>query len=787
MKISERIKNEILIMDGACGTFLQTNYGLKGGEKPESWCLSHPEIIQEMHKLYVDAGSDIILTNTFGANRLKFGELAPLIVGKAVEIAENVAVGSSKKVYVGLDIGPTGKLIYPFGDLSFEQAYETFKEMVLAGTNADLLVIETMTDLYELKAAVLACKENSDLPIIASVTLDSSGKTLTGADLSTLACYIEGLGVDVLGLNCGFGPQKMLDWIPEIISKVNIPIMIKPNAGMPYIINGKLKYDTDERAFSEYIEQAVDMGVSLIGGCCGTTPSYIEAVSRLRDKSPKKRGTNKYVPMICSYAKTVSFGEKPRIIGERLNPTGKAPLKEALRSKNFDYIKAEAIRQVESGADILDVNVGLPDILEKEMLKESIVNIQAITDRPLQIDTADMEGMEQAIRIYNGIPLINSVNGKKESMEVVFPLMEKYGGICVALMLDEKGIPETSEGRLDIAKRIIKEAAKYGLPKERFLFDPLAMTISTGQANASIVLDVIRVCKYNLGLNTVLGVSNISFGLPNRALINAVFFAQTLAAGLSAGIVDPTNKAMTDVYNAHCALSGNDSKFETYLSTFSSSEVKHLEEVLTLEKAIEKGLRKESGILTRELISSGKEPLDIVNNLLVPTLDKIGKNFEMGSIFLPQLLQSADSAKEAFFVIKNELTRTNAMSDSKGTIVLATVEGDIHDIGKNIVKVILENYGYRVIDLGKDVKKEEILQASLDNNAGLIGLSALMTTTVTNMEKTIGYLKKRISIPIMVGGAVLTEKYAEKIGANYYAKDAMSSARIAGIVFGLQK
>lgn len=784
MKLKERLENEILIMDGACGTFLQTFYGLKGGEKPESWCLSHPELIEQMHKMYVDAGSDIILSNSFGANRLKFGDLAPEIVEKAVALAKKVAYSSKKKIYVGLDIGPTGKLIYPFGDLSFEQAYETFKEMVLAGKMADLIVIETMTDLYELKAAILACKENSDLPIIASVTLDSSGKTLTGADLNTLACFIEGMGVDVLGLNCGFGPQKMLEWIPEIIGKVSIPIMIKPNAGMPYIINGKLKYDTDEDTFSHYIEKAIDMGVTLVGGCCGTTPSYIEVISKLKNRKTNNRVYSKYKPMVCSYAKTVFLGEKPIMIGERLNPTGKPPLKEALRSKNFDYLKAEAIRQVESGADILDVNVGLPDISEKEMLRESIINIQAITDVPLQIDTADLQAMEKALRVYNGIPLINSVNGKKESMEKVFPLMKMYGGICVALMLDEKGIPETADGRLEIAKSIIKEAAKYGISKERFLFDPLVMTISTGQENAAIVLDVLRECKNNLELNTVLGVSNISFGLPNRALINAVFFAQALASGLSAGIVDSTNKAMAEVFNAHCALSGDDFKFEKYISLFSSSEVKDLESVLTLEKAIEKGLKKESGILTRKLITLGKEPLDIVNNLLIPTLDKIGKNFEKGIIFLPQLLQSADSAKEAFFAIKEELTRANVVSESKGTIVLATVEGDIHDIGKNIVKVILENYGYTVIDLGKDVKKEEILQASINNNVGLIGLSALMTTTVTNMENTIRYLKTKISTPIMVGGAVLTEKYAEKIGANYYAKDAMSSARIADMVFG---
>lgn len=772
-------------MDGACGTMLQTYYGLNAGEKPESWCISQPQIIKELHLRYLQAGSDVILANTFGANRLKFGLDAPNIVKSAVRIAKEAIAMNDGKGYVALDIGPTGKLIYPFGDLLFEEAYETFKEMVLSSDGADLVVIETMTDLYELKAAILAVKENSNLPIIASVTLDALGKTLTGADLENVVCLIEGLGANVLGLNCGFGPQKMLEWLPDLIKYTNLPIMIKPNAGMPFIVNNKLIYDTDENDFAVYMEKAVKMGVRLIGGCCGTTPDYIKKLIPFKNKiiiNAKKTGAS---TRICSYGKTVNFGDRPIIIGERLNPTGKPLLKEALRKKDFEYLRKEAVRQVEAGADVLDVNVGLPDISEQEMLKEVVVNLQAITDSPLQIDTADILAMEPAIRAYNGIPLINSVNGKKESMDVVFPLMKKYGGVAVALMLDEKGIPDEPEERISIARKIIKEAQKYGIGKERFLFDPLALTVSTGFKNALNVLEIIRKCRDSLGVNTVLGVSNVSFGLPNRSLINSAFFAEVLEAGLSAAIIDPTNKAVLGTYHAHNALHGHDKNFVEYIRIYSSNEETKTEysDYLTLEKAVTRGLSKEAAKLTEVLLQSGKPALLVVNEILIPTLDKIGKSFETGAIFLPQLLSSAESAKQAFAVIKNELNAKNQHSKSKGTIVLATVEGDIHDIGKNIVKVILENYGYSVIDLGRDVKKEQILDTIKSNKVGLVGLSALMTTTVSNMEKTIRYLKENISVPVMVGGAVLTEPYSKKIGADFYAKDAMASVRIADLVF----
>lgn len=787
MGIKERFGKEIIILDGACGTTLQSCYGLKAGEKPELWCLTKPEIIKEMHLSYLKSGAEIILANTFGANKFKFGDSTKNIIEAAINIAKSAIKENDGKGLVALDIGPLGKLLAPFGELKFDEAYEVFKEIVVSGKNADVIVIETMTDLYEIKAAILAAKENSSLPIIASVTLDANSMTLTGADIETVATLIEGLGVDVIGLNCGFGPQKMLEWIPSLIKLTNLPIMIKPNAGLPYIVNGKLQFDTSEEEFFVCMEKAVELGVSLIGGCCGTTNKYIERISKLKTKKVLNRDFNKEFTRISSYAKTVNIGNnlKPVIIGERLNPTGKPALKEALRKGDFDYLKKEALKQVESGANILDINVGLPDICEKEMLKEVVFAVQSISNIPIQIDSANTLALEYAIRQYNGIPLINSVNGKKESMEAVFPLMQKYGGIAVALMLDENGISEDVQERIKVAKKIILEAKKYGINKNRLLFDPLAMTISTNFKNAINVLDILKICKNELGVSTVLGVSNISFGLPERATINATFFAEALSSGLSAGIIDPNSKVMIDVYNSFLAIHGYDANFELYIKNYSGNSTKLVEkaEDITLEQAIVKGLAKEAEIVTVQLLKKGIAPLAIINEILIPALDIVGKNFETKTIFLPQLLSSAESAKSAFGVLKRELKTNGATEQSKGTIVLATVEGDIHDIGKNIVKVILENYGYNIVDLGRDVKAETILDAIRANNAGLVGLSALMTTTVSNMELTIKFLKSHVNCLIMVGGAVLTESYASKIGADFYAKDAMASAKIAEKVF----
>lgn len=785
MDIRKKLGKELLILDGACGTALQVEYGLKPGERPENWCFEKPNIIENLHLKYLDSGSDIILTNTFGTNAFKFGKDTEKYIKKAVEIAKK-ATSHKQGAFVALDIGPTGKLMVPYGDLEFEEAYDSFKEVVLAGEGVDLVLIETMSDLYEMKAAILAVKENSNLPIIASVTLDSNGKTLTGGDIETVATVLEGLGVDVIGLNCGFGPDKMIGWVKELREYTNLPIMIKPNAGMPVMVNNELHYDVDSIAFKKYMLEGVKAGAYLIGGCCGTTPEYIKQISSIKNEVEIQRVEKKVFSRICSYGKTINIGDKPLIIGERINPTGKKKLKEALRAQDLDYVKAEAIKQIESGAHILDVNVGLPEINETEMLAKAIKAVQGVTNTPLQIDTANIEALEKALRIYNGIPLINSVNGKQDNMDALFPLAQKYGAMLVALTLDEEGINSTTKGRIAVAKKLIDNAKKHGIGKEKLLIDPLAMTISTGSENAIIVLEIIKALKEDLKVKCVLGVSNISFGLPSRANINAAFYMSVLQQGLDVGIIDPTSEAMINTYYSYMALSGRDDNFQSYIKKFgeTKTQVAHcLEEKITLEQAVLKGLKKEAEERTKELLESGMPPLEIVSTILIPTLNKVGDDFENFVLFLPQLLSAAESAKGAFDIINESIKKSGVSVETRGKIILATVEGDVHDIGKNIVKVILENYGYDVIDLGRDVKINKVVDCAVKHGVKLVGLSALMTTTVENMEKTIKALRKKSRCKIMVGGAVLTEFYAKSIGADYYAKDAMASVKIAEEVF----
>ena len=791
----ERLGKELLFFDGGMGTLLQER-GLKPGELPEIWNIEHIEEIIDIHSQYFEAGSDIVLANTFGANRQKFHsdeyELEDIVTAAIINVKEGAYMGvhDGREVYAALDLGPTGKLLKPMGTLSFEEAYDTYKEVVIYGAEAgaDLIHIETMNDTYELKAAVLAAKENCSLPVFATVAFDEKGKLLTGADIPSVVALLEGLGVDALGINCGLGPKQMLPLLNEIMEYASVPVIVKPNAGLPKQKDGEVYYDVTPEEFASYMEEIVKCGASIVGGCCGTTPDYISAITaKLKESDvfytrelPKKKDRT----IVSAYGKAVEIGDMPVIIGERINPTGKKRFKQALRENDIDYILKEAISQQDAGAHILDVNVGLPDIDEVSMMKSVVTEVQSVTSMPLQIDTVDAKALEEAMRIYNGKPMINSVNGKKESMDVVFPLVKKYGGVVVGLTLDEDGIPADADGRVRIAGKIIEEAAKYGIKKQDIVIDVLTMTVSSDPNGAKVTLEALRKVRETYGVRTVLGVSNISFGLPNRAAINANFYTMAMQNGLSAGIINPMSEDMMKSYYSYLALMGYDENFKQYIEAYgvrknmSEANPKPKTE-LSLYQAIEKGLREEAHHLAHELVKE-MEPLTIINEQMIPALDSVGKGFETGEIFLPQLLMSADAAKIAFAVLKDAMSDSDASQDSKEKIVLATVEGDIHDIGKNIVKVLLENYGFEVIDLGKNVSPEEIADVVVKEDVELVGLSALMTTTVGSMEETIKVLRNvKPGCKIMVGGAVLTKEYADMIGADFYGKDAMQAVYYA--------
>lgn len=786
MGFRERLGKEMLLFDGAMGTQLQAR-GLAAGELPEVWNLTKTEAVFEIHKAYVDAGCDILKTNTFGANALKF-EGTPYtvetIVKAGVQNAKKAAATAEREVFVALDMGPTGKLLKPYGELEFCKAYELYKEQVLAGREAaDLVLIETMGDLYEIKAAVLAAKENSDLPIVVTMIFDEQGKLLTGADIETALVTLEGLGVDMIGFNCGLGPAQMLPFVQKILEYSSTPIAVNPNAGLPVCIDGVTSYNVSPEDFAEELLQIAQCaGVQAVGGCCGTTPGHIRAAVNACKGIPAAPVKKKNFTAVTSYAKTVYVGASPVLIGERINPTGKKRLKEALLSGDESYIFSEAVAQADKGAHVLDVNVGLPGIDEPAVLEYTVQGLQGITDLPLQIDTSDTIAMERALRIYNGKPLINSVNGKQESMQAVFPLAKKYGGVVVCLTLDEGGIPDTAAGRIQIAEKIIQTAESYGIEKKNLIIDALAMTVSTGADNAKITLEVVDYIRNTLGVHTVLGVSNISFGLPKRDSINSAFFTIAMERGLSAGIINPKSDAMMNAYYAFCALKGLDENFTQYISSVTDSAAAPAGSTeMNLKTAVIKGLKEEAGRQAKTLLKTAV-PLDIINGELIPALDVVGQGFEKGTIFLPQLLMSADAAKAAFDEIKLVLsaTETDEPAKEKHKIVIATVKGDIHDIGKNIVKVLLENYGFDVIDLGKDVDPNLILETAKREQVRLVGLSALMTTTVANMEITIDLLHKEYpACKIMVGGAVLTQDYADRIGADFYSKDAMGSVRYA--------
>lgn len=784
MTIREEIGKRILFFDGGMGTLLQEQ-GLQAGELPETWNLKNLEPIIQIHKAYLAAGADIILANTFGANRFKYGEDLEKIVTAGVANAKKAVAESGKKAYVALDIGSTGKLLKPMGTLDFEEAVGVFAEIIRVGekAGADLILIETMSDTYELKAAVLAAKENSTLPIMATVIFDESKKMLTGASPQVVVSLLEGLGVDALGINCGLGPKQMKEIVKELLKYASIPVIVNPNAGLPRSENGKTVFDVGAEEFAEDMEEIVTMGAWFAGGCCGTTPAHIQAmVEKCKEITPVPIAPKNYT-FVTSYSTAVELGGRPVIIGERINPTGKSKFKQALRDHNIDYILEEGVKQEDSGAHILDVNVGLPEIDEAAMMETIVYELQSIMPIPLQIDTTNMEAMERALRIYNGKPMINSVNGKAEIMEQVFPLVKKYGGVVVGLALDEDGIPDTTEGRLAIAEKIYQTGEKYGISRKDIVIDALVMTMSTNNESAKITLDTVKEITARGG-KTVLGVSNISFGLPQRELINAAFFTMAMNNGLSAGIINPNAKAMRQAYDTFCVLGGYDAQCMNYIENYAVTDApnaaaKPAAAKLNLTDSIIKGLKDQAYRATEEELKT-KEPMEIINGELVPALDVVGQGFEKGTMFLPQLLMSAEAAKAGFEAIRQYVQSHGEAQEKKATIVIATVKGDIHDIGKNIVKVLLENYGYEVIDLGKDVPPEKIVETVVDKHAPLVGLSALMTTTVVNMEESIKELHKEAPwCKIMVGGAVLTQEYADMIGADFYGKDAMQSVYYA--------
>ena len=794
--IRDRLGKELLFFDGGMGTLLQEK-GLEPGELPELWNITHPDEIRSIHRRYMEAGSDIVLTNTFGANALKFHddscslkEIINAAVGHVKAAAEQC--GRADAVLTALDVGPTGKLLKPMGDLEFETAYEAFREVMILGekAGADLIHIETMSDTYELKAAVLAAKENTSLPVFATAIFDERGKLLTGADVPAVVALLEGLRVDALGINCGMGPEQMIPVLEQLLEYTSLPVIVKPNAGLPRQRDGQTVYDVSPEEFAGVMERIVKAGAAAVGGCCGTTPEHIRAMTGRCRGIPVVPLKEKEMTIVSSYGSSVVLGTGSKIIGERINPTGKKRFKQALKEHDIDYILREGIEQEERGAHILDVNVGLPDIDETAMMKEAVSGLQSVTSLPLQIDTVDPAAMEAALRLYNGKAMVNSVSGKQKSMDQVFPLIARYGGVVIGLTLDEDGIPADSEGRLRIAKKIIDEAARYGIKKKDIVIDALAMTISSEPEGAKVTLETLRRLRDEAGVCTVLGVSNISFGLPARPTVNAAFYTMAMMNGLSAGIINPASEDMMKAWYAFHALMNLDRNCERYIEKYASAAAPAVktsssteQSGITLQTAIEKGLKDDARMVTQALAET-EAPLDIINMELIPALNRVGDGFEKGTVFLPQLLMSAEAAKSAFAVLKDRMDSSGEVQEKKGTIVLATVKGDIHDIGKNIVKVLLENYSFDVIDLGKDVPPETVVDMVVEKNIRLVGLSALMTTTVVSMEETIRLLRKKAPwCKVMVGGAVLNQEYADMIGADFYGKDAMQSVHYAQEIF----
>ena len=826
-EVFKKAYSDFVFIDGGCGSILQAQ-GLQPGELPETWNIIHPEIIQKMHRDYLLAGANILTSNTFGANINKFqpGDIKfslDAVIGAAINNAREAIrqvesdLASPELVrnqphFVALDIGPLGKLLKPLGDLDFEDAVKIFSYTVKIGAKhgADLVLIETMNDLHEAKAALLAAKENCDLPVLITTAYDESEKLLTGADPMTVVATMEGLGADAVGVNCSLGPDQMFGIVEQLARYASVPVVVSPNAGLPRSEGGKTVYDVDPADFAASMEKIADLGATMLGGCCGTTPAHIKAMSDAVRTHKAHEVTPKNDTIITSYTHSVIFDKKPVLIGERINPTGKKKFKEALRNRDMDYILGEALTQKEKKADVLDVNVGLPEIDEPQMMIDVVKELQAVIDLPLQIDTTNPVAMEKALRIYNGKPMINSVNGKEEIMKEIFPLAKKYGGLVVALTIDESGIPETAEGRVAIARKIYERAAEYGIKPKDIIIDPLAMSISSDPQSAITTLDALRLIKEELNGKTSLGVSNISFGLPQRDFVNAGFFTMAMHNGLNAGIMNPSSLEMMKAYYTYCALLAVDQNCANYIDfatnlpatvaapvaaggasaaggagagVAAGAQGEGTSNTSELIEAIKRGLKDRAAALTADYLKT-KDALEIIDGELIPALDIVGKGFEKKTVFLPQLLMAAEAASAAFGVIKQTLAAAGGDQQKKGKIVLATVKGDIHDIGKNIVKVLLENYAYDVIDLGKDVDPKLIVDTVQRENIRLVGLSALMTTTVPAMEETIKLLREAGSpAKVVVGGAVMTQNYADMIGADKYCHDAMETVRYAEEIF----
>ncbi len=788
MQLKEYLNSNFVYFDGGTGTVLQS-MGLRPGERPEDWNLSHPERITALHRAYLDAGCNILKSNTFGVNRLRFGDQVASVVRAALEnaraaMARTQAPGPH---WLALDLGPCGKLLKPLGDLDFEDAVQLFAEVVEAGKDkADLILIETMNDAYETKAAVLAAKEHAELPIFVTNVYDESHKLMTGADPAAMVALLEGLGVDALGMNCSLGPAQMAEILPELLRAASVPVIVNPNAGLPRDDGGKTVYDVDADAFSAEMRRMAQLGARVLGGCCGTTPDYIRAlVEQTRDISPvpvlPKEDT-----LCSSYSHAVRFSERPVLIGERINPTGKARLKQALREGDLDHILRLADEQAQRGVDALDVNVGLPELDEPRVLVQVMEALQEVTDLPLQLDSSDPAALAAAMRRYNGKPLVNSVSGKRESMEAVFPLIRRYGGVLICLTLDEGGIPETAEGRVQIAKRIRDAAVGYGIDPKNLVFDPLALTVSADPGAAKVTLECLRRIPKELGCKTSLGVSNVSFGLPEREHVTAAFFAMAIEAGLDAAIMNPLSDRMLQSYYSACVLAGRDETCERYIAYMQNAPKAQQPvraQALSVGQAVEKGMKSAAAAAAGAALAE-KAPMEIIQTEIIPALDRVGRGFEEKTVFLPQLLMCAEAASEAFSVLRGAMA-AGSRAETGHRILLATVKGDIHDIGKNIVKVLLENYGYTVVDLGRDVPPEAIVARARQDGIRLVGLSALMTTTVPAMAETIRQLRVLPDCRVMVGGAVLTQEYADQIGADYYAKDAMGAVRVANQFFGV--
>jgi 5-methyltetrahydrofolate--homocysteine methyltransferase len=799
MNILEKIHSSLTYFDGGMGTILQSR-GLQPGELPERWNLSRPQEIIDIHSQYLASGCHILKSNTFGANSLKYANELESIIRAGLENAQKAVSRFSGDRYVAFDIGSLGRMMKPLGDLPFEEAVSIYAKSfrIASSIGADLILIETMNDAYEVKAAVLAAKENSSLPVFVTTVYDAQAKLMTGADPAAMVALLEGLGVDALGMNCSLGPEQMLPIVPMLVSEASVPVIVNPNAGLPRDVNGKTVFDVDSERFSDLMIDIVNAGACIVGGCCGTNPEYLRKAVEKTQNLPFRLPNKKTHTVVSSYTHAVRIGEGPILIGERINPTGKSKFKQALRDNNIDYILNEGVTQQEAGAHILDVNVGLPEIDEPSMMVNVVSELQAVSDLPLQIDTVDTVAMEKAMRIYNGKPMVNSVNGKPESMKSVFPLVKKYGGVLIALTIGKNGIPETAEGRYAIAADIVAQAEAFGIDRRNIVVDPLAMTISSDTQSANITLESIRLIEERLGVHTSLGISNISFGLPNRDLVTSTFFAIALQNGLDCAIMNPFSGEMQKIYHCYRALRGMDDNCTDYIefaSNLTTQTVSAAQTVPTagktvmdssepLKHAIIKGLKEKAGTLAAQLAAE-TDPLEVVNTQIIPALDVVGKGFEEKTVFLPQLLMSAEAAKMAFESVKAAMPTSD--QPSKGSVILATVKGDIHDIGKNIVKVLLSNYGFDVIDLGKDVPPQTICDCALEHGIRLVGLSALMTTTVPAMEETIRLLRESGSkAKVVVGGAVLTQEYADMIKADRYAKDAMETVRYAEEVFSRQ-